>query len=178
MTARQGLPVWWRCADGPDHEWQAQIRSRTISGSRCPFCTGRRVARRNSIARTNPTVAAQSHPTRNGAKLATDFSYGSDAYAWWQCDRFAGHAWRARINSRTGIIASGVRAARPSPARVAVLRQSVRPGSRRPRRVTAAISGHTPTGATSGCISMNGPTLLVSSMANRMQQPAWRPSRM
>ena len=107
VSAGQGLPVWWRCPNGRDHEWQAQIRSRTILGSRCPFCTGRRVAPSESVARTHPAVAVQWHATKNGTKQPTDFSYGSDSYAWWQCDRFQGHAWRARINSRTGVIASG-----------------------------------------------------------------------
>ena len=107
VSAGQGLPVWWRCPNGRDHEWQAQVRGRTILGSRCPFCTGRRVAPSESVARTHPAVAVQWHATKNGTKQPTDFSYGSDSYAWWQCDRFQGHAWRARINSRTGVITSG-----------------------------------------------------------------------
>jgi len=51
--------------------------------------------------RTYPTVAAQWHPTRNGNKLSTDFTYGSGKDAWWQCPTYKSHVWRARISSRT-----------------------------------------------------------------------------
>jgi hypothetical protein len=107
VTQGQGLSVWWKCSRGPDHEWPAQIRSRTISGSRCPFCFSRRVAPSEALDKTNPAVAVQWHPTKNGTKKPQDFSYGSEQYAWWQCDRYHSHIWRARINSRTGVVASG-----------------------------------------------------------------------
>lgn len=109
ITAGQGLAVWWLCENGSDHEWTAQVRNRTISGARCPFCTGRRVAPSDALPATHPAVAAQWHPTKNGTQTAAEVSYGSDHYAWWQCDRYRTHVWRARINSRTGIIASGCR---------------------------------------------------------------------
>ncbi len=107
VTQGQGLAVWWKCPHGQDHEWQAQIRSRTISGSRCPFCFSRRVAPSEALDKTNPGIVAQWHPTKNGTKKPQDFSYGSEQYAWWQCDRYHSHIWRARINSRTGVVASG-----------------------------------------------------------------------
>src|SRR5450759_2041348 len=106
---KKGLAVWWLCENGSDHEWTAQVRNRTISGARCPFCTGRRVAPSDALPATHPAVAAQWHPTKNGTQTAAEVSYGSDHYAWWQCDRYRTHVWRARINSRTGIIASGCR---------------------------------------------------------------------
>jgi hypothetical protein len=109
ITAGQGLAVWWLCENGSDHEWTARVRNRTISGARCPFCTGRRVAPSDALPATHPAVAAQWHPTKNGTQTAAEVSYGSDHYAWWQCDRYRTHVWRARINSRTGIIASGCR---------------------------------------------------------------------
>jgi hypothetical protein len=71
--------------------------------------TGRRVAPSDALPATHPAVAAQWHPTKNGTQTAAEVSYGSDHYAWWQCDRYRTHVWRARINSRTGIIASGCR---------------------------------------------------------------------
>ena len=69
--------VWWRCYEGPDHEWQAQVRSRTIRGVGCPFCTHRLVAPSEALATTHPDIAAQWHPTRNGVKTPADYTYGS-----------------------------------------------------------------------------------------------------
>eukprot|EP00667_Euglena_gracilis_P007231 EG_transcript_7299 len=31
-------PVWWRCAEGPRHEWQATPKDRATRGAGCPFC--------------------------------------------------------------------------------------------------------------------------------------------
>ena len=32
--------IWWRCENA--HEWQAAVYTRS-AGSRCPYCTGRKV---------------------------------------------------------------------------------------------------------------------------------------
>lgn len=105
FPAGSGELVWWRCFEGPDHEWQAQVRSRAMRGTRCPFCTHRRIARSALLATTHPDVAAQWHPTRNGGKTPADFSFGSHYEAWWQCSRHKSHVWRARISSRTSMLA-------------------------------------------------------------------------
>jgi hypothetical protein len=101
LPAGSGSSVWWVCFEATDHSWQAQVRSRSIRGAGCPFCTHRRVAPSESIARTYPDIAAQWHPTRNGDKLPTDFTYGSTKEAWWQCPTYKSHVWKARIASRT-----------------------------------------------------------------------------
>ena len=81
------------------------MRSRTIRGTGCPFCTHRLVAPSESLATTHPDVAASWHPARNGTKTPADFTYGSHEEAWWQCPRFRTHVWRARIGSRTVMLA-------------------------------------------------------------------------
>jgi len=30
--------IWWKCPNGPDHEWQAKVAHRTRLGSGCPYC--------------------------------------------------------------------------------------------------------------------------------------------
>ena len=62
-----------------------------IPGSQC-----------ESSARRRPMA-----PDQEGINTPTKFSCGSEQYAWWQCDRYHSHIWRARINSRTGVVASG-----------------------------------------------------------------------
>lgn len=44
VKAKSGKKVYWQCATNPAHEWQAQIKNRTINGSNCPEC-----ARENNI---------------------------------------------------------------------------------------------------------------------------------
>ena len=62
--------VWWKCPEGPDHEWRARVRVATVDGRGCPFCAGKRVSR-NELAREQaPGVAAEWHPTKNGALAA------------------------------------------------------------------------------------------------------------
>jgi len=97
--------VWWKCDRGPDHEWQAQVRSRTIRGVRCPFCTHRRVAISQSIAVTHAEVSAQWHPTKNGDRSPEMFTFGSHHEAWWQCPDYKTHVWQAHIASRTVMLA-------------------------------------------------------------------------
>jgi hypothetical protein len=65
VPAGTGNQVWWKCDRGPDHEWAAQVRSRTIRGTGCPFCTHRLVAPSESLATTHPDVAASWHPQRD-----------------------------------------------------------------------------------------------------------------
>lgn len=105
IPAGTGERIWWQCAEGPDHEWQAQVRSRSLRGTGCPYCTHRALAPSEALAVSHPQIAAQWHPERNGAKTPADFTYGSHFEAWWQCSRYKSHLWRARIASRTSMLA-------------------------------------------------------------------------
>lgn len=99
VSAFSNRRVWWRCGLG--HSYQAAVAARTKGGSGCPYCAGRRVLPGfNDLATLAPLVAAQWHPTRNGALTPSDVTAGSGQRAWWQCE--AGHAWRAVVYSRTG----------------------------------------------------------------------------
>ena len=101
VPAGSGMLIWWKCPVAPDHEWAAQVRSRTLRGVGCRFCAHRAIARSESLLITHPDIAAQWHPTKNGTKTPADFTYGSHQEIWWQCPKFKGHVWRARISSRT-----------------------------------------------------------------------------
>ena len=96
--------VWWRCPLG--HEYQAAVGARTVSGSDCPFCAGRKVlVGFNDLATLEPAVAASWHPTLNGTLTPEDVTTGSRRKVWWKCPE--GHSWKAVIYSRARSQKSG-----------------------------------------------------------------------
>lgn len=102
LTPAQVLPgshrlVWWQCGKG--HEWRAQVKSR-VAGCGCPVCANRYiVAQDNDLATRFPQIAAQWHPTKNGALLPSQVPAGTRRKVWWLCEK--GHEWQATIASRT-----------------------------------------------------------------------------
>lgn len=43
VTRASGRKVWWKCSINPDHEWQAQVKNRTVVSSGCPHCAAERL---------------------------------------------------------------------------------------------------------------------------------------
>jgi predicted secreted protein len=89
--------VWWKCPEGPDHEWEATLKSRGRHA--CPFCSCRRVSSTNSLAACFPKVALEWHPTRNGELTPHGVVAGSARRPWWRCA--FGHDWQATVSART-----------------------------------------------------------------------------
>lgn len=104
LTPRQVTPssnrkVWWRCEKG--HDYQAAAGARTMRGSGCPYCAGRKVLPGfNDLATLAPDVARQWHPSLNGTLTPQMVTAGSHRKVWWECQ--LGHVWQAVIYSRTG----------------------------------------------------------------------------
>lgn len=99
LTACSNKRVWWRCDLG--HEYQARVGARTVNGSECPYCAGKKaLAGFNDLATLEPLVAAQWHPTLNGALTPEMVTVGVHRKVWWQCPD--GHIWKAMIYSRAG----------------------------------------------------------------------------
>jgi hypothetical protein len=93
--------VWWRCQVAADHEWRVSVHARSSLGGGCPFCRGFRVSATNSIVATCPGVAAEWHPTKNGALTPHDVVAGSSRQVWWRCRRRGeGHEWRTSVLNR------------------------------------------------------------------------------
>lgn len=84
--------VWWRCSYG--HEWEAQISART-GGTDCPYCAGKRVWEKNSLAYIYPHIARQWHPNKNAPLTPHDVAANSDREVRWQCQQ--GHEWKRKI---------------------------------------------------------------------------------
>ena len=89
--------VWWQCEKG--HEWQAEVKSRTLLGAGCPVCAGKAVVPSvNDLATLRPDLAAQWHPKRNLPLTPERIAPGSHKRVWWVCGK--GHVWRAAAAAR------------------------------------------------------------------------------
>ena len=87
---------WWLCSQG--HSWEAKLAKRH-TGQGCPICSNNRVVVGvNDLATTNPELAAQWHPTKNGDLKPTDVVAGTSKHIWWKCSK--GHEWRMNGNGR------------------------------------------------------------------------------
>ena len=89
--------IWWVCEKG--HKWQAMISDRVKKDAGCPYCTNRKAWKGyNDLASTNPGLAAQWHPAKNGALTPQMITYGSSKAVWWRCE--LGHEWKATVGNR------------------------------------------------------------------------------
>jgi len=76
MTPKSGKKVWWQCAKG--HEWESVISNRTRKGSKCPFCLGKKaIVGINDLQTTNPKLASEWHPNKNGLLTPQDMMRSS-----------------------------------------------------------------------------------------------------
>ena len=98
VVARTTKKLWWRCPEGPDHEWQARGSNR-VNGAGCPFCAGQRASQTNSLARYRE-LAVQWHPSRNGELMPRDVVAGSHKKVWWKCPNGPDHEWQAAPQNR------------------------------------------------------------------------------
>ena len=99
VTPYANRKVWWRCERG--HDYQGVVAFRTLRGSGCPYCVGKKVLPGfNDLSSREPLLAKQWHPEKNGSLLPEMVTAGSHRKVWWQCQE--GHEWRAVICSRAG----------------------------------------------------------------------------
>lgn len=90
--------VWWKCTKC-GHSYLATPSNR-VYGKGCPCCRGRVVATGiNDLQTTNPDIAADWHPTKNGNLKPTDVTKGRNIKVWWKC-HICGHEWLDTINHR------------------------------------------------------------------------------
>lgn len=102
---RNGLPdgysdscnkkVWWICRVNKQHCWQATVNNR--KKSKCPFCSGRVVTEKNSLAQHTELVK-EIHKTKNDDINPIELFQFSSKKIWWICKH--GHEWKALIASR------------------------------------------------------------------------------
>ena len=93
--------VWWKCPEGPDHEWEATVASRARLGSGCPYCSGRKPSVTNRLDVFYPGLAKEWHPTKNGDLTPDQVVAGSNKKVWWECSQNTDHEWEAPVARRT-----------------------------------------------------------------------------
>ena len=90
ITEKSSIKAWWLGECG--HEWEASPADRS-RGRGCPYCAGRKVLKGfNDLETTNPELAKQWHPTKNGELTPKDLSKGSHKELWWLCPK-CGREW-------------------------------------------------------------------------------------
>jgi hypothetical protein len=99
VTAGSNQRVWWICPHpAGDHEWQATMCDRARDRG-CSCCRGLTVVLSNSLAVTDPDLAARWHPTKNGQLTPRQVTAGSHKRVWWTCPHPASdHEWEAPID--------------------------------------------------------------------------------
>lgn len=91
--------VTWLCPKYDNHIWDAPVNSRS-QGRGCPYCANKKILQGfNDLASLNPKLAAEWHPTLNGALLPTEVAIMSQKSVFWlgKC----GHHWDTVISNRS-----------------------------------------------------------------------------
>ena len=90
--------AYWICKQG--HHYSARIDHRTIMGSGCPYCSGKRpVVGVNDLTTTHPHLI-QEWDYEHNPKSPNSFLAGSNKRVNWICKK-CGNSWSATIASRT-----------------------------------------------------------------------------
>ena len=97
LKPQSGRRVWWRCAQG--HEWESSIQKRTLRGTSCQYCSGKKPSPERNLSTAFPKLANQWHPTRNGHLTPQDVAPHSNKKLWWVCDK--GHEWETSPSKRS-----------------------------------------------------------------------------
>ncbi len=94
VSLRTSREVWWQCPNS--HQWKCRINARSIKGSGCPHCR----KQFPMLCETHPQLAAEWHPTRNGALTPAVVRRNAQIRVWWQCVKDSTHEWEAFVHRR------------------------------------------------------------------------------
>lgn len=115
VSVSSNIKVWWKCK-ACGYEWISKIGNRTNLGRGCPECSKllqrmtyreNHISKIGSLADTNPELAKEWHPTRNGLITPETVSAGCSDKAWWlmpyddpDTGKHFDFEWEASIASR------------------------------------------------------------------------------
>jgi hypothetical protein len=100
VTPGSHTSLWWRCTDCSEL-FQATPNRRTSMRTICPFCAGRRVSRKTSLAALHPDLVQLWDHDRNADLSPRDLTPGSAKVVWWRCEKGQDHAWRNAVSAQT-----------------------------------------------------------------------------
>lgn len=97
VTVGSHKKVIWKCRLG--HEWTASVKSRSINGSGCPYCSHNKVlVGFNDLATVVPKVADE-WSEKNYPLQPDEVNAKSRKNVWWHCKK-CGNEWKSVINAR------------------------------------------------------------------------------
>ena len=98
ITAATHRKVIWQCKLG--HEWTASVKSRTVNGTGCPYCSHNFVLPGfNDLASRFPEIAAE-WSERNLPLTPDQVTAFKNIKVWWKCH--LGHEWNTLISTHAG----------------------------------------------------------------------------
>jgi len=101
VSSGSKLKVWWQCPNESEHIWPAQIRMRVDAKSGCPICSKQTGSNKQPpLSEFSPALAAQWHPSKNGALGPQDVTVGSQRSVWWKCPVGPDHEWTTSVRNR------------------------------------------------------------------------------
>ena len=99
VSRASGVRCWWECPLCL-REYKAQVASRTVGKTGCPYCASKRVCSDNALSILFPDVASEWHPNKNGKLKPADVMHASGKRVWWLCKKCK-HEWNSVICDRT-----------------------------------------------------------------------------
>ena len=98
ITVATHRKVIWQYKLG--HEWTASVKSRTVNGTGCPYCSHNFVLPGfNDLASRFPEIAAE-WSERNLPLMPDQVTAFKNIKVWWKCR--LGHEWNTLISTRAG----------------------------------------------------------------------------
>ena len=98
ITAATHRKVIWQCKLG--HEWTASVKSRTVNGTGCPYCSHNFVLPGfNDLVSRFPEIAVE-WSERNLPLTPDQVTAFKNIKVWWKCH--LGHEWNTLISTRAG----------------------------------------------------------------------------
>jgi len=89
--------VWWIDKKGHSYDMVVRFRSR---GQNCPYCSGHRACKDNSLLALNPKLAEELDCKNNGELTPENVTCGSHKIINWKC-KICGGIWPASVNTRS-----------------------------------------------------------------------------
>ncbi len=75
-----------KCDKGCEHNYEMEIRAK-VKSKGCKYCTGESFCKHKSLLFTQPEIAKEWHPTKNGKLKPENFLETSHQKVWWICKK-------------------------------------------------------------------------------------------